>query len=215
MDGSKGGRRIACRRHLSRPPGAAFRSPQKPRALAATGRMAAELPPGGTVRHGRALAPRASRAGACRHAADGSQPGGQWGHTAARSAAAQLLRFRRRRAGAGAVDSGGHPHPGHVPAGSDPIERNQLSPLRPRRNAFEPVGAGVRGDQSAMGGPNRAERRIFGVQGARDRSAQRTPVRGLVGGLTCSRAGTDCSIATRRSSTSSIRCSISTPSGSK
>ena len=111
----------------------------------------------------------------------------------------------------------GRVDPGHgqVPARRDEAEHGgaELPALQPGREQLEPLAGRARGHQPrldrgdlSVGRPPRARR-------PGDGDAQRAPVPGLAGGLSADRPATASSPATRRSSTSSTRCSTSTPSG--
>ena len=64
----------------------------------------------------------------------------------------------------------------------------QFSRLRPRRDAFQRPGSGLRGDQTPMGCRHRSERRVSGAQRARAGDAERAPMRGLARRLPAHRA---------------------------
>ena len=90
----------------------------------------------------------------------------------------------------------------------------ELPHLRPRRNAVQPSRRRLRSDQPPVGGRDVSPNdQYLAAHRAGDGGAQRAPVRGVAGRVSADRAGTGCSTATRRSSTSSTRCSTSTPSG--
>ncbi len=215
LDRAEGGRRPADRRHFPCAPGAAVRPGHPSRTSQAAGRLAEELPAGGTVR--RAGPPEA---GTGRTRAQGRTPHGresarQRRHAAARPAHAGFSRLRGRRARAGGARHRRHARARAFPARCGEAEPRaaQFPRLRPRRDALQRPGSAVRSDQAPMGRSDRAERRMARARRARARDAERAPVRRLARRLSAHRAAWRCSTATRRSSTSSIRCSTSTPSG--
>ncbi len=84
--------------------------------------------------------------------------------------------------------------------GPDETNSNRLGAL------FEVTDRDVHGDDSS-------QRRSCGSGGTRDGGAERTHVRGVAGRISTDRASRIFLAATRPSSTSSTRCSTSTPSG--
>ena len=216
--GPEGGRRPAGRGHVALAPGAAGRGrATNPEHLPQLEAVAAQLPAGGAVRRGRracvaelaALAPAGERRMSANPHANG-------GAAAARPRAARLprLRGRRRRARAG-VDA--RPRACSAPGCATSIARNprrtsgSSAPTRRRRTGSAPCSrpptAPGTAEIDADGDDHLAPRR------PRDGGALASTCARAGSRATCSPAGTASSTATRRSSTSSTRCSTSTRSG--
>ena len=117
--------------------------------------------------------------------------------------------------GARRVGARGHPGPRPVPRRRHPRQPGQLPHLRPRRDRVEPARRGLRGDRQGLRRTDRGRRRAPRTQRPGRGDAVRAHLPGLAGGLPADRPARACSAATRRSSTSSTRCSTSTPSGSR
>ncbi len=115
----------------------------------------------------------------------------------------------------GASRGRGHPRPGNMAAGRHHAQPGQLPAVRAGRDRLQPSAGRVRGDRPCLRRADHRRRRPPGPRRPGDGGAVRAPVPGLAGGLPADRPGTGCSTATRRSSTSSTRCSTSTPSGSR
>ena len=92
-------------------------------------------------------------------------------------------------------------------------QSRQLPHRRPRRDDVQPADSGVRDHDARLAGRAGGDGRGAGPGRPGARSALRASLPGLARGLPPHRAGTGCSTATRRSSTSSTRCSTSTRSG--
>ena len=132
------------------------------------------------------LKPELAGAGAQGRAPHGRESARQWRHAAARSAACPIFATTpstcQHRALGGIGDT-------HVLGRflRDVMRLNagaaEFPHVRPRRDAFQWSGSGVRGDQPPMGGGDTAERRVSRAERAGDGNAQRASVRGLAGGL--------------------------------
>ena len=186
LDRPEGGRRPAGRGDLSRAPGPALRADRAPRAPEDARGVDAELPARGAVR----------RAGPvpCPSSPSWRPPAsGGWGPTRTPTAASccatcGLPDFRDY-----AIDV---PRPAQV-MGEDTrilgqflrdVIKAQRGPaelphLRARRDGVQPADRRLRGDEQAMGGPGRPDRRPPRALGPGHGDAQRAPVRGLAGGL--------------------------------
>ena len=156
-----------------------------------------------------ALAPAGTRA-------HGRQPARQRRRAAGRSAVARFLRLRRGRAASRGGHRRGHPRPRAVPSrrGQAECRAPQLPHVQPRRD--RPRTAGTPCWKRPTGNSTARSSRattIWPRKAGRWRCSASTSARDGSKAIS-SPAGTASSPATRRSSTSSIRCSISTPSGS-
>ncbi len=213
LDRAEGGRRPALGGHVALAPGPVRRGPHEPRAPRAPRGVDAELPAGGAVRRGRRAHPGARRAAAEELPADERQPARERRAAAARPRAARLPRLRGRGARARRHDGRGDARARHVPPRRHRPQPRDLPPLRPGRDGLEPAGRGLRGDRPpvrrARSWPPTSTRR---PRAASWRCSRSTSAR-AGWRATCSPAATACSTATRPSSTSSTRCSTSTPSG--
>ena len=92
-------------------------------------------------------------------------------------------------------------------------EPAEFSDLRSRRNASNRLDAVFEATKRQWDGGDAPERRVPRARRARDGDAQRAPVPGLARRLSAHRPARPLQHATRRSSTSSIRCSTSTRNG--
>ena len=218
LDRAQGGRRPADRRH--RGARTRSRSPicRRAEAPADAGSVAEELPPGGTVRRRparlvaevAALAPKGDRR-------MGANPHRQWRPAPARPRTARFPRLCGRRAHTRRRRRRKPP----ASTGTVPARRAarlnapsaQLPRVRSGRNGVESAGGGVRGHRSHLHAArfsratNICRRTAASWKSSASISA-RAGWRAI-----CSPAGTASSPATRPSSTSSIRCSTSMPSG--
>ena len=108
------------------------------------------------------------------------------------------------------ADPGARRHAAATSCGCN-ARQPQLPDRRAGRDRIQPARRGARGHRQDLGGPSSP---AGGREPGRRRPGDGDPVRahlpGLAGGLPADRAGTACSPATRRSSTSSTRCSTST-----
>ncbi len=209
-------RRQARGRVLARPPGADGRHGQA-RARGHPRRLDEELSARGAVRRGRRAQTRSRGAGALWNTPHERQSAHQRRRAPARAQAAGLSRLRRRRSVARRRDRRGDAGHGNVPPRRDEAQPGvpQLPPVQPGREQFQPLAGRAGGDQARLGRRDGRLRRSFGARRPGDGDAVASTSAKAGSRATCSPGGTASSRATRRSSTSSIRCSTSTPSGSR
>ena len=215
LDRAEGGRRPAGRRHVPGPPGADRRYGQA-RASQDPGNLDEKLPARGVVRRGGSLRPELAALAPQGTRRMGANPHANGGALLARSAAARFLRLCR---GGAAVPGRSTPRPPACRGSSSATccklnaERRNFRIFSPDETHLEPLERRLRSDQPAIRrhdilpgddhlAPKAASWRCSASTSARAGSK-----------AICSPAGTASSPATRPSSTSSIRCSINTPSG--
>ena len=188
----------------------------KPRAPAAPRRVDEELPAGGALRRdrpaqgraGASCAPRGSRRMSANPHANGGLLLRDLQH-------ARLPRLRRGGDRTRRRHRRGHARPWGVPAGRDEAQHGgaKLPHLRPRREHLEPLAGRVRGHQAAPGWRRSRPRTTTWLPTAASWKCSANITARAGSKATCSPAATASSPATRPSSTSSTRCSTSTPSG--
>ena len=153
--------------------------------------LVAELQAGGTLRRARPPQSRTGRTRAERRATDGRESARQRRNAAARPAHAGLPRLRGRRSLAGRRDGRRHARAGPIPSRRDQAERGNSGisgssvPTRRSPIAWKPSSK----SPIASGTPQTAKNDQFlAPTGRRDGGAQRTPMRGLAGGIPAHRA---------------------------
>ncbi len=169
------------RRQLPRTPGAHCGGCRPSRTPQATGRLAEELPPGGTVRRPGPPATGTGRAGALGRAPHGCQSTCQRRHAAARSDHAGLSGLRGEGAVTRGRDRGRHARAWRLPArcGQTQSRPTQFPYLWPRRDAVQPLERRVRGHQPAVGRTDPGQRRISRPRWPGHGDAERASVRRL------------------------------------
>ena len=133
---------------------------------------------------------------------------------AARPGLARIPRLRRAGNRTRRQRLRAHSRPRHAAARRPAPQRGaaQLPHLRPRRDRVQPAQRGARGDRQDVGGGDAAGRHEPGRDGRVMEILSEHTCQGWPRATSCP-AGTACSRVTRRSSTSSTRCSTSTPNG--
>ena len=188
---------------------------EKPEHLAAARGVDALVPSRGAVRRRRRVRGRRRRLAAAGDAAHGREPARERRPAAARSRAARLPRLRGRGAERRRTAGGGDARARSVPARRVPAATPSRATsgcsarTRPRRTGSTRCTRRPTKTWEARSSP--VDERCAGRP--RHGDPVRDDVPGLARGLPADRAATGCSRATKRSRTSSTRCSTSTRSG--